>query len=46
MSYEKPRLSRMGDAQSLVLGTKHLPSLPDNMPPDYRKSVGAYESDE
>jgi len=46
MNYEKPRLSHIGNAQSLVLGTKHLPPLSDNMAPDYRKSVAAYESDE
>jgi len=46
MNYEKPRLSRVGDAQTLVLGTKRLPPLADNMPPEYRKSVAAYESDE
>jgi hypothetical protein len=46
MTYKKPRLNRIGDAQRLVLGTKHVPPLSDNMPPDYRKSVAAYESDE
>ena len=46
MNYEKPTINTIGNAQALVLGTKHLPPLPDNMPPDYRKSVAAYESDE
>ncbi len=46
MNYEKPKISHLGYAQTLVLGTKHVPPLFDNMPPDFRKSVAAYESDE
>lgn len=46
MTYEKPTILCAGDAKNLVLGTKHRPSLPDNVPPDYRMSPAAYESDE
>jgi hypothetical protein len=46
MNYEKPTMNTIGNAQALVLGTKHLPPLPDNVPPDFRKSIAAYESDE
>jgi len=46
MTYEKPSINRLGSAPVLVLGTKHVPPLTDSQPPDFRKSIAAYESDE
>jgi hypothetical protein len=46
MTYEKPNISRLGTAPALVMGTKHVPPLADSAPPDFRKSIAAYESDE
>jgi hypothetical protein len=46
MTYEKPSIHRLGSAQALVQGTKHKSTIPDSVPPDFRQSIAAYESDE
>lgn len=46
MTYQKPSINRLGNAPALVMGTKHVPPLSDSQPPDFRKSIAAYESDE
>ena len=46
MRYDKPTIELVGDAQTLVLGTKCIGTHPDNISPCFVQTVGAYEADE
>ena len=46
MKYEKPTVNMVGNAQALVLGTKHVQPYSDNVPTDFIQSLNAYEADE
>lgn len=46
MRYDKPTIELVGDAQTLVQGTKCKSPHPDNVYPCFIQSVAAYEADE
>ena len=46
MTYEKPTIEVVGNAQALVLGTKNLSPYQDAFPSTQMHSLLAYESDE
>jgi len=46
MKYDKPTIKLVGDAQTLVMGTKCKSPYHDNVSPCFIQSVAAYEADE